>query len=57
MPLSRFTFIVKAPGYAAHQHRAALTSDAFTTQVIGVPDLAAAIEAARQQADLERLFA
>ena len=36
MPLSRFTFIVKAPGYDAHQHRAALTSDAFTTHVIGV---------------------
>ena len=51
MPLSRFTFIVKAPGYDAHQHRAALTSDAFTTQVIGVSDLAAAIEAARQQAE------
>jgi hypothetical protein len=42
MPLSRFTFIVKAPDCVAHQHRAALTSDAFTTQVIGVPDLAAA---------------
>jgi hypothetical protein len=51
MPLSRFTFIVKAPGYAAHQHRAALTSDEFSTQVIGVSDLAAAIEAARQQAE------
>jgi hypothetical protein len=51
MPLSRFTFIVKAPGYAAHRHRAALTSDEFSTQVIGVSDLAAAIEAARQQAE------
>ena len=51
MALSRFTFIVKAPGYAAHQHRAALTSDEFSTQVIGVSDLAAAIEAARQQAE------
>jgi hypothetical protein len=47
MPLSRITFIVKAPGYAAHQHRAALTSDEFSTQVIGESDLAAAIEAAR----------
>ena len=50
MPLTRFTFIVKAPGYAAHQHRAVLASDQFSTQVIGVPDLAAAIEAAQQQA-------
>jgi hypothetical protein len=57
MPLIRFTFIAKAPGCEAHAHRAVLACDQFTTEVIGVSELASAIEAPRQQAELERLFA
>jgi hypothetical protein len=49
MPLSRFTFIVKAPGYSPEVHRATLSSEHFTTVIIGVPDLAAAIVVAKEQ--------
>jgi hypothetical protein len=50
MPLSRFTFIVKAPGYSPQSHRAVLSSSCFTTTVVGVTDLASAIVAAKEEA-------
>ncbi|MFY7916222.1 MAG: DUF6506 family protein [Rubrivivax sp.] len=49
MPLSRFTFIVKAPGYSPEAHRAVLSSAQFTTVIIGVPDLPCAILVANEQ--------
>lgn len=36
MPLSRFAFIVKAPGYNPLHHQAILESPRFITRVIGV---------------------
>ena len=50
MPISRFTFIVKASDYSPENHRATLSSANFTTVVIGVPDLASAIHAAKEEA-------
>ncbi|ARV18624.1 hypothetical protein AEP_01680 [Curvibacter sp. AEP1-3] len=50
MPLSRFTFIVKAPGYSPEVHRAILSSAHFTTVVVGVSDLATAILVANDAA-------
>jgi Family of unknown function (DUF6506) len=46
MPLSRFGFIIKAPGYSAIEHNAELRSDAFTTRVVGVSTIQSAMEAA-----------
>jgi uncharacterized membrane protein YjjB (DUF3815 family) len=48
MPLTRFAFIIKAPGYVAHQHTATLSSAQFNTQVVGVADMLSAIQAAQQ---------
>ena len=45
MPLTRFAFIVKAPGYTASTHAATLDSARFSTRVIGVRDLADAMRA------------
>jgi hypothetical protein len=50
MPLSRFTFIVKALGYSPDVHRAVLSSTHFTTTVIGVADLASAVLVAQEEA-------
>ena len=50
MPLSRFTFIVKAPGYSPDVHRTVLASAHFTTVIVGVADLACAIFVAQEQA-------
>jgi hypothetical protein len=50
MPLSRFTFIVKAPGYSPDVHRTILASEHFTTVIVGVTDLASAIAVAKEQA-------
>lgn len=47
MPLTRFAFIVKAPGYTPDAHTAQINSGQFCTQVVGVSSLAAAIQAAR----------
>ncbi len=52
MPLSRFVFIVKSPGYSHEIHRAVLSSTNFTTTVVGVPDLDSAIVVAKEQAKL-----
>lgn len=46
MPLSRFAFIVKAPGYSAATHTATLDSAQFSTRVVGVGDLDDAMRAA-----------
>ena len=45
MPLSRFAFLVKAPGYTALTHAATLDSAQFSTRVIGVGDLDDAMRA------------
>jgi hypothetical protein len=45
MPLTRFAFIVKAPGYTASTHMATLDSAQFSTRVIGVGDLDDAMRA------------
>ena len=50
MPLSRFTFIVKAPGYSPEVHRTVLASEHFTTVIVGVADLASAVLVAKEQA-------
>ena len=50
MPLSRFTFIVKAPGYSPEVHRTTLASDHFTTAIVGVANLASAVLVAKEQA-------
>ena len=50
MPLSRFTFIVKAPGYSPEVHRTTLASDHFTTVIVGVANLASAVLVAKEQA-------
>jgi hypothetical protein len=50
MPLSRFTFIVKAPGYSPEVHRSILASDHFTTVIVGVANLASAVLVAKEQA-------
>jgi hypothetical protein len=49
MPLSRFTFLVKAPGYSPHKDRSTLSSPQFTTVVIGVSDLISAMAAANEE--------
>jgi hypothetical protein len=46
MPLTRFGFIVKGPGYVPAQHEALLQSPQFSTTVIGVHDFEAALAAA-----------
>ncbi|MFN7663988.1 MAG: DUF6506 family protein [Inhella sp.] len=48
MPLSRFAFIVKAPGYSPNEHAVEISSEQFSTQVIGVSSLASAIQVAHQ---------
>jgi Family of unknown function (DUF6506) len=49
MPLSRFAFIVKGPGYSAcKEHTAEVSSELFTTYVVGVSNLPSAILAAQQ---------
>ena len=50
MALSRFTFIVKAPGYSPDVHRSTLASEHFTTVIVGVANLQAAILVAKEQA-------
>ena len=50
MPLSRFTFIIKAPGYFPEVHRAVISSEHFTTVIVGVSDLASAILVANEAA-------
>jgi hypothetical protein len=50
MPLSRFTFIVKAPGYSPDVHRTMLESEQFTTVIVGVADLASALRVAEEHA-------
>jgi NADH/NAD ratio-sensing transcriptional regulator Rex len=50
MPLSRFTFIVKAPGYSPEVHRTALTSEHFATVIIGVANLSSALLVVEEQA-------
>ena len=50
MPLSRFTFIVKAPGYSPEVHRSILASEHFTTVIVGVANLASAVLVAKEQA-------
>lgn len=50
MPLSRFTFIIKAPGYCPDVHRAVISSEHFTTVIVGVSDLAGAILVANEAA-------
>lgn len=51
MPLSRFTFIVKAPGYSPETHRSILASEHFTTVIVGVANLASAVLVAKEQAE------
>lgn len=51
MPLLRFAFIVKGPGYSPGEHRAELTSPQFSTRVVGVGDLVSAISVARELID------
>jgi Family of unknown function (DUF6506) len=46
VPLCRFAFIVKAPGYTAATHAVTLDSAQFSTRVIGVRDLDDAMQAA-----------
>jgi hypothetical protein len=48
MPLSRFAFIVKGPGYSAAEHVAVLESREFSTRVVGVSSFAAAKPVVRQ---------
>ena len=48
MSLSRYAFIVKAPGYSPKNHAADLSSDRFSTRIVGVSNLASAIEVAQQ---------
>lgn len=45
MPLHRYAFIVKGPGYDPESHQAHLQSPRFSTQVIGVADLTMALAA------------
>lgn len=48
MPLSRFAFIIKAPGYSPNEHAAEISSEQFSTQVVGVSSLSSAIQVAQQ---------
>lgn len=50
MPLSRFTFIVKAPGYSPDVHRSTLVSEHFTTVIVGVANFETAVLVAKEQA-------
>lgn len=50
MSLSRFTFIVKAPGYSPDVHRTILASEHFTTVILGVANFASAMLVAQEQA-------
>lgn len=50
MALTRFTFIVKAPGYSPDVHRTTLASAHFTTVIVGVADLETALLVAKEQA-------
>ncbi len=43
MPATRYSFIIKAPGYTAARHRAELSSPAFHSTVVGVEDIDEAI--------------
>jgi phosphoribosylformylglycinamidine (FGAM) synthase-like amidotransferase family enzyme len=47
MPLSRFGFIVKGPGYCLGEHSAQLESKWFYTSVLGVSEMSEAFEAAK----------
>jgi alanine racemase len=47
MTLTRYAFIIKAPGYQASEHTATLASEQFNTQIVGVADLPSAIQAAQ----------
>ncbi len=49
MTLSHYTFIIKARGYSPEIHRTILSSEHFTTVIIGVSDLATAILVAKEQ--------
>ncbi len=51
MPLLRFAFIVKGPGYSPGEHRAEIASPQFCTRVVGVGNLASAISAAQELID------
>ena len=48
MPLSRFAFIVKAPGYSPSEHVVEISSEHFSTRVVGVSSLSSAIQVAHQ---------
>jgi hypothetical protein len=48
MPLSKFGFIIKAPGYAPAVHTAQLDSPLFSTRIVGVSDVSAAFAALTQ---------
>jgi hypothetical protein len=48
MPLSRYAFIVKAPGYSPNDHSAEVSSQQFSTKVVGVSNLSSAIQVARR---------
>jgi DNA-binding LacI/PurR family transcriptional regulator len=45
--LSRFAFIVKAPGYSPTEHAAELASKDFSTHIVGVATFPSAVEAAK----------
>lgn len=51
MPLLRFGFIVKGPGYSPSEHSAEIASPQFCTRVVGVGDLASAVSAAQELID------
>ena len=51
MPLTRYAFIVKGPGYAPERHVADFQSELFRTRIVGVSDLASAIDVARRLVD------
>ena len=48
MPLSRYAFIVKAPGFSPSKHSTTLASEQFSMRIVGVSNLASAIEVAQQ---------
>jgi Family of unknown function (DUF6506) len=48
MPLSNYGFIIKAPGYTPDLHDTKLVSSQFSTRVVGVSDVAAAVTAAQK---------
>jgi hypothetical protein len=51
MMLEKFAFIVKAPGYSAEKHSTELSSDQFSTRIVGVAHLDEAIMMARKLID------